>query len=446
MNGDRGPSVIVVPGGTSLGSRTDAPPLRLVLPAALLFGLAVVEGLRDGGFWPSDALMVAVVSLVVLVATAAVAPRDRRGVLVTAVLLLCASWWLLRAVTAGPPSAFLPLGASILAFAAAFAAVRPLQQRARQSAALAVACLGAAGALVGFAGLAWRWYPMAMPAQGLWRLSTTLTYADAAGLALAMCLLVALGTDAQPRLVRASVCLCAAGLLATQSRGAYLALLCACAFVPWHRYVRFAVPLLCGAVLGIAAVASSSHHGAVPWLAGLAVAAVTVSEAASREVVLARSGARVGLGVGALALCAVAAVAFLLHHEIGLRALAPSDRDRAVEWSTAFHQWASAPVFGVGPDRPLIFRATDGTFAHFVHNEYLQVAADSGLVGLALFGLAAAAVARTIRRIDVLTSCAAAALVCWAVAGGLDFDWHLPVVGLLGGWCAGLATRRGAEP
>jgi O-antigen ligase len=145
-------------------------------------------------------------------------------------------------------------------------------------------------------------------------------------------------------------------------------------------------------------------------------------------------------------LCSLAATALLLHHEIGLRALAPSDQDRAVEWSTAFHQWASAPVLGVGPDQPLIFHATDGTFAHFAHNEYLQVAADSGLVGLALFGLAAVAVVRAIRRIDVLTSCAAAALVCWAVAGGLDFDWHLPVVGLLGGWCAGLAARRGAEP
>jgi hypothetical protein len=96
----------------------------------------------------------------------------------------------------------------------------------------------------------------------------------------------------------------------------------------------------------------------------------------------------------------------------------------------------------VGPDRPLIFHAADGTLAHFVHNEYLQIAADSGMVGLALLGLAALAVMRTIRRVDVVSSCAAAAFVCWAVAGGLDFDWHLPVVGLLGGWCAGLAARR----
>jgi O-antigen ligase len=96
----------------------------------------------------------------------------------------------------------------------------------------------------------------------------------------------------------------------------------------------------------------------------------------------------------------------------------------------------------VGPDQPLIFRAAGGSLAHFVHNEYLQIAADSGLVGLALLGFAALAVLRTIRRNDVLTSSAAAACMCLAIAGGLDFDWHLPVVGLLGGWCTGLAAGR----
>jgi hypothetical protein len=445
MNRDQGPSVIVVPSEATFGSPTDEPPLRLVLPAALLFGLAVVAGVRDGGFWASDALAVAVLSLLVLAAATTAAPRDRAGILVTGSLLLCASWWFLRAVTAGSADAFLPFGASILAFAAAFTAVRPLPERSRQVAALAVACLGATGALIGLAGLAWRWYPMAMPAQGLWRLSTTLTYADAAGLALALCLLVALGTDVQPRLVRVSVCLCAAGLLATQSRGAYLAFLCACWLVPWHRYARFAVPLLCGVVLGVAAVASSSHHGAVPWLGVVAVAAVGVAVLVPGRVRLQRPRLRVGLVTGVLVLGAVGLVAVLLYHEIGLRALAPSDQDRAVEWSTALHQWASAPIVGVGPDQPLIFHAADGSLAHFVHNEYLQVAADSGLVGLALLGIAAVAILRTIRRNDVLTSSAAAAGMCFAVAGGLDFDWHLPVVGLLGGWCTGLAARRGAE-
>ena len=38
----------------------------------------------------------------------------------------------------------------------------------------------------------------------------------------------------------------------------------------------------------------------------------------------------------------------------------------------------------------------------------------------------------------------AAALVCGAVAGAFDFDWHLPFVGFVLGCCVGLAVR--ADP
>ena len=142
--------------------------------------------------------------------------------------------------------------------------------------ALSLACLGAVGALVGFAGLAWRWYPMAMPAQGLWRLSSTLTYSDAAGLVLGLCLLVALGCDRFPLLVRIVVCLTAGGLLATQSRGAYLAFACACLLVPARRYGEQLIPLVAGAVLGVAAVASSPGNRPVPWLALVLAGAVAI--------------------------------------------------------------------------------------------------------------------------------------------------------------------------
>ena len=300
---------------------------------------------------------------------------------------------------------------------------------------------------------------MAIPTQALWRISSTLTYSDAAGLVLGVCLLVALGVNLCPPLVRVTVCLCAGGLLATQSRGAYLAVVCACLLVPWRRYVRFAVPLIAGIALGVAAIASSPDTSAVPWLAVVVVAAAAVSAApwrddgrwwdwwdsrafrATRDSRVVLAVIAVGLVVAAVA--AVAAVA-VLHHEIGVRALAPSDQDRSSEWSAALHQWRSEPLWGVGPDRLLTFRAADGTYAHFAHNEYLQVAADAGAVGLALLVLTGFATTRVARRSDVLSSCATSALVCWAVAGAFDFDWHLPFVGLLGGVCVGLAARRDA--
>jgi O-antigen ligase len=100
----------------------------------------------------------------------------------------------------------------------------------------------------------------------------------------------------------------------------------------------------------------------------------------------------------------------------------------------------------VGPDALLRFHAVDGTFAHFAHNEYLQVLADAGAVGALLLLASAGTVVAAVRREDVLTSCATGALVAFAVAGALDFDWHLAALGVVGGWVTGLAGRPRPDP
>ncbi|HEX4127105.1 MAG TPA: O-antigen ligase family protein [Acidimicrobiales bacterium] len=416
-------------------------PDRRVVPG-LVFVLAVVAGWRDGGFWNSEAAAIAVIAGVLLVAALFWASPDRRGMFVVGSLGFLALWWCARSITAGSGTNFLPLGASIIAFAAAFAAVRPLIGRARQEAALSMACLGAVGALAGFAGLIWRYMPLALPAQGLWRLSSSLTYADAAGLVFGVCLLLALGCARAPTLVRIAVCLNTAGLLATQSRGAYAALVCACFLVPARRYRELTLPLLAGIALGVAAIASSPLSRPVPWLTLILSLTVGVAACGQPGVTRRLSSGRVRVALGGAFLCGVIGVALLLRHEISLRALAPSDQDRSAEWSSALHQWTSAPFAGVGADRPLTLHAIDGTSAHFAHNEYLQIGADSGLIGVGLLAFVAFSLARVFRRADPLSSCAVAAVVCWAVGGAFDFSWHLPVVGLVGGWCAGLAARE----
>jgi hypothetical protein len=440
MTAGQSQNLAAEPTGGTVGS-----PTREWLVAAVLFGLMLAVGIRQGGFWRADALIAAVAAVAILVVAIVVAPPDRRSWLAIISVVLLALWWFLRAQGSGSLAQFLPLGASFLAFVAAFAAVRPLRGRPREAAGLGIACLGAAGALVGFAGLIWRWYPMAMPAQGLWRLSTTLTYSDAAGLVLGVCLLVALGTDLYPVLVRMAVCLCAGGLMATQSRGAYIAIACGCLLVPWQRYVRSLVPLIAGAGLGVAAIVSSPDTGRVPWLGAILIIAVGVAAVARWDVGRVGVGVTVRLAIAAVLLCAVSGALVLLHHEIGLRAFAPSDQDRSVEWSTALHQWATAPILGVGPDRLLQFHASDGTYAHFVHNEFLQIAADGGVVGVVLLGFSAISIFRVASRFDVLSSCASSALVCWSVAAVFDFDWHLTLVGFLGGWCVGLAHNNVEE-
>jgi len=307
--------------------------------------------------------------------------------------------------------------------------------------------LGVMGALVGWAGLIWRWYPMAIPTQRLWRLSSTITYSDAAGMILAVCLFVSLAGGSRPWLSRLAVCLCAGGAIASQSRGALVGLACALVIIPGRQFVVFAVPIAAGLALGVAAVATSTSTTDVPLL-GVALVATTACSLV--PVPVARTGGRDRtdrrwpvLIVVAVAAVALLAIGTLLHHEIAIRFASPSDQDRTAEWSAALHQFASGPIYGVGPDRLLEFRAADGTYAHFAHNEYLQVAADIGLIGLALLVYLGTSLFRLVRRVDVLSSCAASALVCWAVAGAFDFDWHLPLIGLLGGWVAGLASGTG---
>jgi hypothetical protein len=408
-----------------------------------------LEGIRQGGFWPADALTVALVALALIVGQMVRGQVPRSLVWALASLLTLAAWWLARAGLAGHVKTFLPLGASLLGFAAALVVVQPLPAAGRRYAAMAVGLLGGAAATIGLAGVTFRWRPMAIPAQGLWRLSTVLTYADAAGLLLVLALLLVLGLDESYWLWRVVVFVCLAGAMATQSRGAALALVAGMFLVPWSRYRRMAVPLAAGLVAGVITVATSAHRTPKPAVAGAIVLCGLVavwwtSRLTRRRQSLLRWRPTF---TGALVLLVlVAGSALVLRSDIGLRAFAPSDHDRAVEWSAAAHQFLSSPWTGVGPDRLLTFHTADGTYAHFAHNEYLQVLADGGLIGAGLLLAAALALASRVRRRDDLSSAAVAALVAFAVGGLFDFDWHLPVLALLAGAMAGLAIPQRVDP
>ena len=456
MSGQPGGMVIVQGHGTvdPLSPQPSPSPVGLSavgpkwawVPAVVIAGLVVVEALRQGGFWPADAATVALVSLVVVVILLVVSRlRWAEWVLVGSLTLL-ALWWLDRANAAGSISRFLPLGASILGFLAAFLCTRGLSRPHKEVAACFVALLGAGVAAIGFVGLVWRWDPLAMPSQYLWRLSSSLTYADAAGVVLALGLIMALATGRWPRTARVSVCLCTAGLLATQSRGPMLAFACACALIPLDQYRRNLLPLAEGFAVGVLAIATSGSDRPVPLLGVAVVAAMAMSAAKLPRRApspLSRRRLAIASAVGCVAVLGCLGV---LHRQVELRVLAPSNGDRSVEWSTAIDQFRAEPIVGVGSDQPLEFRAADGTSANFVHNEYLQITADAGLVGLVLLVSAGVALGGIVRRRDVMTSCAVAGLVCWGVAAGFDFDWHLPVVGLMGGWLAGLGAVAGTWP
>jgi O-antigen ligase len=98
----------------------------------------------------------------------------------------------------------------------------------------------------------------------------------------------------------------------------------------------------------------------------------------------------------------------------------------------------------------LRWEGSDGAarFYTYAHNEYAQVAADLGLVGLALLAVLLAAVGRLLWRSRPAGGTGGpwagvvAAAVAFAVHGGLDFVWHLPAVVLAVTVLAGTVVPR----
>ncbi|HWE67887.1 MAG TPA: O-antigen ligase family protein [Acidimicrobiales bacterium] len=222
-----------------------------------------------------------------------------------------------------------------------------------------------------------------------------------------------------------------------------MGLLCGALLIPGARYRAMWLPLALGLVAGAVAVGTSLSVTPTPWLA-VAVVGCALAAALITPPPLPRPSRRtLTLAAVAIGLAALGTVAFL-HSEISLRFLSGAALfDRNPEWAAAVHQFNLAPWSGVGSDRILPFIGTTGVYAHFAHNEYLQVAADAGIIGLGLLGLSACSVAWGVRRVNVATSCAAAALVAFAVTGAFDYDWHVPALALIGGWVAGLAGPPG---
>ncbi len=414
----------------------------------------VAATLREGAFYPADASLVLSVSLVVGVALLFTRP-NRRAVAVVAALSALALWWFVRALSQGRAESFLPLGASMVGFAGAFLATRRLGDKYRVLAAQLVVAVGAVSAAAGLLATTARWYPLAMPAQNLWRLATTLTYSNAAGALLAVALLVGLGLEQRAHLTQLMVCLCVAGLVATQSRGAVLGATVGIVVVPVTQLRRAGVTVGLGILGGLAVVATSSGGRAQPLATAAVVVVVVLAMTLPRRTSPVRlpatitrlsfGGVRKSVLVLVVLVVATTGLAvgagLVLRVPIERRVALGSSEDRGHEWAAALDQWRSSPVVGVGPDQLLRFHAADGNFAHFSHNEYLQVLADSGLIGATLLVAAGICVARVVRREDVATSCAAAALLAFAVVGALDFDWHLASLGLVGGWVAGLAGK-----
>lgn len=401
---------------------------------ATIVGMLAAALLRQGAFYPATSFGLALVATAVLI-RCLVSNRDRAARTVAVAVGVLAGWWLARALSAHTPSAFLPLGASMLAFLAAFLAVRLLVQGDRERVAIAIVALSTILAISGVAGVLARSSSLATLTGTVWRASSTLTDPEATALVCGIGAILALTLELRRPLVRVALCFCVTGLLATQSHWLLLAVGLAVPFIPVRRWPAAIWPLATGVTAGLAVIASSSgsRQG---WLAvgvaGLAVigSALPVPMPIARPVVAA----------AVVLLLAAGTVVLALHLPMTGSPRIPLAQNQTLSWTSSFDTWRTSVITGVGPSRVHTTSGPVGTYPGFVPDTYLTTAADGGLIALLLLLGAGAAVAGSIRRRDVLSSCAAGAVVTFAVAGSLSFAWELPAVALIGGCLAGLAT------
>lgn len=437
-------------GSAALGTRRHT-------TATLLGAALAVAVLGQGAFHPGPFVLVAalVAAAGVTAGVAALGSRlaeselPTRGAVAAAILLTgFASWALGRAAVTGDVLLGVPTAAVACMLAIAVPTTATLGAAARDLLRGVVLALGVVVATAGWVGTVLHLQPLSIPGVGLWRASSTLTYANAAAAVLVIVLLVVV-TQVEGRTARrvlAAVVLL--GAAATLSRGGALALAVGLAVLACSRSgrarLRTLAPVPFAAGLGFLGLLPSLPEGSAPQpllaAAGLTAGAALLLRGTPR---LAATGATpilamTGLVVGPLGGTTPVdtAVAAIADTRLNGDSSARLDLARAT-----VDRFLTSPVTGIGPGRlDLTYVDQAGNLVHawFTHLEYLQVATETGLIGLALVLAAGAALAYGHR-----TPGALAILAALAVHSGLDFLWHIPAIPLLA--CTAVVLSRPKE-
>ena len=400
---------------------------RLPVPATLLCCAAAYAAFSQGAFYRPQAL-----TFVALLVLAALAARGGRAGGVPGAAALVALWSVVSAALAGDVIGAAGPVLVVTCVAAAAVVVRRTRGTDRGYVVSALVAVGCCVAVLGWLGVALRAVPLSLVDGGLWRAASSITYANGTAGLLVPIALAAVARLVERRSGSVATALLLTGIAATLSRAGLLALAVGLVILTTRYGVRRTVaatwPAFAGAAVAFAGLLPTVPAAAParPALAVTALAAGLVLAAAGPRLP-ARQAVAGGLAAVVLAVAfgAGAPVAAAAHHVAGERGTLASP-DRAGEWSATWRAARTAPLTGVGPGNlRLAWTSPDGRTkrAHFTHNEYLQLLAEQGAVGLALVMALVAAVARAARG-----PAAYAALAALLVHSAFDFVWHIPLV------------------
>jgi O-Antigen ligase len=420
------------------------------LLAGPLLLVAVTAGLlRQGAYYPAMqrlvALLIGAASLLALAAWPPTRDDIRLPPLVPALAL--AAWAVLDGVLHGVAAGGARPALLLIGVAALLLVCRRLGSEDREILLAGVTCIGLLVALTGWLGVAGRAGSWAFQAQGLWRASSTLTYPNATAAVLAPISLLALGrlvgTPGSVPLTLAATGLLA-GLAATMSRAGALALV-------------LGLVVLAG-LLGLRATALAAAGPLAGALVALVCLLPSMPAAGPARPALALGGLCAGLGLAAMvarlrrrpALALLGCV--LVAGVVGLVATGGVNRaaqtvaearinlaspDRTGALHAGLQLLAQHPMTGTGPGHAELRSKGQGHGTQlyaYVHNEYLQAAAELGLVGLVLLAVLVVAIgrllwcARATGRSGATWAGAVAAAAAFVIHSGFDFVWHLPAI------------------
>ncbi len=431
---------------------------------ALLVALAAAVT-AQGAFYPSDQRLIATPLAISVVLTV----LKYRSLVVPWSLLATGGALSLWALLLGDKFGD---GAGIAYMVAAFVAVvMVVASTARQERVAllgAVTALGVLLSLSGIVGVAFHMYELAIPGQGLWRASTTLTYANASGSLLGPIALVTLGRSNSEMgrsrvLWMSALVILFAGLGATLSRGGILAFGCGFLIILWRCDWRviFSImaPVLLGTAVALVGLGPSfpENADARPTLAiGALIVGLLLTLLVGRW-----SNSRIFAALGISVLIAALSLANGLGGEtlssLSDTRLSLESSDRTETWNAALETIGNSPWTGEGPGNGrLRYYQESGNYveARFVHNEYLQIGVELGIVGMLLLAAIFMAIIRGVItrgvKIHGVNSPGVgygvlAALLALAIGSGLDFLWHIPAIPLVGAVLIGASWQEKYE-